>query len=229
MCNMMKTIKENNAIITDFKNIYYSFYHGAKGKKDSASFQTAVTCLAIFMLAFSFVLGIWGETVNAIIAYFVAILLAFVPVIIGAVKLYLLGEKRANDSNRIDALNKAFDKYLGTECNYSEKIHLIVALIDSYSKSLEGVLATTTKNVLFVLMQVISLLLALIPNFINWDEAGVNGIYVWVSINVVITVLSRCGVADHIVYNDLFMFISRDYRNYVDRGIIEDREIIKKE
>ena len=92
------------------------------------------------MLAMALVCKWMGNMVVAAISYVGAIIYIIIPVVISVVKLYILGGKRIQDQNRIEALDKTFEDYLGKECDYSTQLQLIDAIKESYSQSSEGIL-----------------------------------------------------------------------------------------
>ena len=176
---MRENIKKNNKIIREFKDKYYFYYTNKNDNSDSTEFQMAIVCLAIFMSILSLVCKFMNNSAAAVISYVSAISLAMVPVIIGVVKLYILGEKRIHNLNRIEALNKTFVDYLGKDCGYSRQLQLIDALIESYSKSSEGIWQSIVKIIMYVLIQIDLLSLSLLSGFVNWEKIGMNGDYIW--------------------------------------------------
>lgn len=205
-----------------FKKEYYLNYGIVDENGDDGGFQMAIICLAIFMLCFFVELWWVGMKETAIIAYCYAIFFVLIPVVITATKLYVLGEKRIKDNNRLSALDKTFEIYLGKECDAVKKEQLIVALLNAYSKSAEGIIGAGIECILFVMLQVCSFLVSLIPNFMNWDKVGMNGVYIWLLVNVMLVALSKRKIFEYLLYDDLLMFVSRKYRGYINDKLLQE-------
>lgn len=219
---MKENIKKNNERIKEFKEKYYSYHVNKKEDNDSVSFQLAIIFLALFMLAMALVCKFMGNMVVAAISYVGAIIYIIIPVVISVVKLYILGGKRIQDQNRIEALDKTFEDYLGKGCDYSRQLQLIDAIKESYSQSSEGILVSITKIAMFILTQVAVLSLSLLSSLVELENAEANKVYIWIAINIFIALLDKFEVVGYLFYNDLLLFISRDYRKTLSLRIFEE-------
>ena len=220
---MKEKITKNNERIKKFKEKYYSYHANKNENNDSASFQLAIIFLALFMLIMAFACKCMGNMVVAAISYVGAIIYIAIPVVISVVKLYILGGKRIQDQNRIEALDKTFEDYLGKECDYSKQLQLIDALKESYSQSSEGILVSITKIVMFILTQIAVLSLSLLSSLVELENAEPNRVYIWIAINIFIVLLDKFEVVDYLLYNDLLLFISRDYRKSLSMRIFDTK------
>ena len=75
---------------------------------------------------------------------------------------------------------------------------------------------------MFILTQVAVLSLSLLSSLVELENAEANKVYIWIALNIFIALLDKFEVVGYLFYNDLLLFISRDYRKTLSLRIFEE-------
>lgn len=213
----MICLMKRNSKYDDYKKLFYSNLE----KKEDKSVNVGMVVLVIsIVLAISSYTALFFK-LNKIITVILFSLYLIVSLLSLAIwwVYYKISGKETEDLKRrcaaADAAMKERFGYCSDSQTVSEKLVYIECIKKYYEESSFGRLAKIVKKVYFWMLQVVMLLLAIIPSYIDTEAFGSKELSIWIITNIFIIVLSRDKVVQYWFDDEFIRFLAENYRDYL--------------